>query len=97
MTEVFTWILAGVLMVTNLVSVVLMGQDKIRAIEKRYRIRESTLFISALTFGGLGAVVGMFAFRHKTRHWYFVLGMPLILAAQTALIIFLFYKGILTF
>lgn len=49
------------------------------------RIRERTLFLAALLGGGLGAVLGMQVFRHKTKHWYFAWGMPLILLAQAAL------------
>ena len=49
------------------------------------RVRERTLFLSALLGGGLGACLGMWIFRHKTEHWYFVVGMPLILLAESVL------------
>ena len=70
----------------NLTAFFLMWSDKRRA--KRpgaRRIRERTLFLSALLGGSVGAIAGMWTFRHKTKHWYFVWGMPLILAAQIAL------------
>ena len=38
----------------------------------------------ALLGGSAGAWAGMYLFHHKTKHWYFVVGMPLILAAQLA-------------
>ena len=43
------------------------------------------MFLSALLGGGLGACLGMWIFRHKTEHWYFVVGMPLILLAESVL------------
>ena len=64
----------------------LMGFDKRRAKSKgARRVRERTLFLSALLGGGLGACLGMWTFRHKTKHWYFVVGMPLIMLAEAAL------------
>lgn len=81
------------LVVVNIWSFSLMGFDKHRAKKKgARRIRERTLFLSALLGGGLGACLGMWTFRHKTKHWYFVVGMPLILAAQAALAIFIYTK-----
>ncbi len=56
-----------------------MGIDKARARKKKWRIREKTLFLIAILGGSIGSFAGMWVFRHKTRHWYFVLGMPLIL------------------
>ena len=70
----------------NLNSFALMGLDKRRAKKHGWRIPEKTLFLSALPFGGLGAVLGMRLFRHKTKHWYFAVGMPLILLAQLVLL-----------
>ena len=77
--------LAGYLLLVNLWAFGLMWSDKRRAKRKgARRIRERTLFLSALLGGSLGAAAGMWTFRHKTKHWYFVLGMPLILLAQAA-------------
>lgn len=70
----------------NLNSFALMGLDKRRAKKHGWRIPEKTLFLCALPFGGLGAVLGMRIFRHKTKHWYFAVGMPLILLAQLVLL-----------
>lgn len=66
----------------NLVAWGLMGVDKHRAQKYEWRIPERTLFVVALLGGSLGAVLGMYLWRHKTKHWYFVIGMPLILAVQ---------------
>lgn len=78
-------LIAGYLTLVNLWGFVLMGVDKRRAKKKgARRIRERTLFLSALLGGGLGAFLGMWAFRHKTKRWYFVVGIPLILLAEIA-------------
>ena len=53
--------------------------DKRRAKKKRWRIPEVTLLASALLGGSIGALAGMYLFRHKTRHLKFKLGLPLIL------------------
>ncbi len=72
------------LAVINLAAFGLMAADKRRAQKHRWRIPEHTLFAAALLGGSLGAIAGMYLCRHKTRHWYFVLGMPLILVCQLA-------------
>ena len=68
----------------NLLGFVLMGADKRRARKGLWRIPERTLFLSAILGGSVGTIAGMWTFRHKTKHWYFVFGMPLILLAQLA-------------
>ena len=67
-----------------------MGIDKRRAVKGIFRIPEANLFIIALIGGSIGSIFGMYTFKHKTRKWYFVYGMPFILILQIALIIFLF-------
>ena len=64
-----------------------MWLDKRQAIRHPWRITEATLFFIALLGGGLGSIVGMQLFRHKTRHWYFVWGMPAIFFTELALAI----------
>ena len=73
----------------NLAAFGLMAADKRRAQKHRWRIPEHTLFAAALLGGSVGALAGMYLCRHKTRHWYFVVGMPLILAAQIAAVLWL--------
>lgn len=67
-----------------------MGIDKRKAIKHAFRVPEATLFTIALIGGSIGSIAGMYFFRHKTRHWYFVYGMPAILILQIALVLFLF-------
>lgn len=71
--------------VINLVGFALMGIDKRRARRHQWRIPEKTLFLTALLGGSLGGIFGMYTFRHKTKHWYFVFGFPVILVAQVIL------------
>ena len=59
-----------------------MYTDKLRAKKRAYRIPEATLFVIAVIGGSIGCICGMYVFRHKTRHWHFVYGMPAILILQ---------------
>lgn len=72
-------------LIVNFISFLAMGWDKRKAKNHRYRTPESVLFIHALIGGSIGSIMGMYTFRHKTKHWYFVVGMPLILIAQIGL------------
>lgn len=73
------------LLLINLVTFLVYGMDKYKAKQDLPRIAERTLLGLALLGGSLGALLGMHLFRHKTRHWYFRYGIPLILLAQLAL------------
>ena len=80
------------LLLINAAAFLLMLVDKLKAKKNRWRIPERTLFGSALLGGSIGAILGMYTFRHKTRHVSFTLGMPAILIAQVALAIWIFLK-----
>ena len=82
-------LLIGYPLVINILAFSLMGTDKANARQNKRRIPEATLFLVALLGGSLGAIVGMRFFRHKTKHWYFTVGMPLILILQLAAIFWL--------
>jgi uncharacterized membrane protein YsdA (DUF1294 family) len=73
------------ILIMNIIGFCLMGLDKHRARTRQWRVPENILFGAALLGGSAGAWAGMYVFHHKTRHWYFVVGIPLILAAQLAL------------
>ena len=66
----------------NVTGFFLMGVDKNRAKRGAWRISEKTLFGCALLGGSMGTTIGMHVFHHKTKHWYFKYGMPLILMIQ---------------
>ena len=80
-------ILLVYLLIVNAVGFVLMLTDKIKAKKNLWRIPEATLFLVAAIGGSIGSLLGMYTFRHKTKHVKFILGMPLILAAQVVLVI----------
>ena len=69
----------------SILDYILMGVDKWKAKRDRWRVPEKTFFLVAVLGGSLGAILGMYAFHHKTRHWYFKWGLPAILIAQIAL------------
>ncbi len=73
------------LAIINAVAFALMLIDKQKARKKKWRISEATLIWSAVLGGSVGALLGMYTFRHKTRHKKFTLGVPTILAAQLLL------------
>ncbi len=80
------------LAIVNLLGFLFMGMDKWKAKKRAWRIPEATLFLLALIGGAFGCILGMYLFRHKTRHWYFVYGMPTILIVHI-LLAFLIWKG----
>ena len=82
-------LLLGYFLVMNLIGFALMGIDKYKAKKRSFRIPEATLFIVAIIGGSIGSIIGMYAFRHKTRHRHFVYGMPFILFLQIIFFIFL--------
>lgn len=71
----------------NLAAFLLMGEDKRRAKKGAWRIPEKTLFLVTGLFGGLGGTLGMFMLHHKTKHWYFRIGFPVMLVVQVALLV----------
>ncbi len=77
--------LAVWLVAINVVTFAVYGIDKRRARRGAWRVPEKTLFLLPLLGGSLGALLGMRVFRHKTKHWYFVWGIPAILLVQAAL------------
>ena len=86
--------LIAYLLLINALGFGLMLLDKWQAKKNRWRIRESTLMLVAALGGSVGSLLGMYAVPHKTKHLKFTLGIPLILAAQCVLAIFLLaYRG----
>lgn len=75
------------LIVINLIAFLAMYIDKRKARYGKWRIPEQTLFILALIGGSIGAITGMYVFRHKTKKLRFSIGFPVILILQIILII----------
>lgn len=80
------------LLLINAAAFFLMLADKRKAQKNLWRIPETTLMISAALGGSIGALAGMYTFRHKTMHLKFTLGIPVILIAQIALAVWLLMK-----
>lgn len=80
------------LAVINLLTFIVYGADKRRARKGKWRVPEKTLFLLPLLGGSVGALLGMRVFHHKTKHWYFVWGIPAILLAQIALAVWIYTK-----
>lgn len=77
------------LIIVNAAAFLLMLADKQKAKRGAWRIPEKTLISAAAIGGSIGALCGMYLFRHKTKHLKFTLGIPLILAVQVIAVIFL--------
>ncbi len=73
----------------NFMGIATMASDKIRAMERRFRIPEAVLFTVAIIGGSIGCIVGMFLFHHKIRMAKFRFGLPLILVLQIGFIVLL--------
>ena len=80
-----TDIIVSYLVMMNAVGLAVMGLDKKKAIRNEWRIPEKTLFLVSIIGGSIGTLVGMYLFRHKTKHWYFGVGMPAILIAHVVI------------
>lgn len=85
------------LIIMNLIGFFAMFLDKQKAKRNKWRIPEKTLFLLALLGGSLGTTLGMRCFRHKTKHWYFKFGMPLILILQLGILIYFRFHSIENF
>ncbi|MDO5409650.1 MAG: DUF1294 domain-containing protein [Lachnospiraceae bacterium] len=92
MYQTLLFILLIYLVLINLIGFFMMLTDKRRAGKNAWRIPEKTLFLTALAGGSAGIWGGMYTFHHKTRHWYFVLGVPLILILQLALAVWISFR-----
>lgn len=80
------------LIIINILTFAVFGIDKKKAIDGKFRISESALFLLSILGGSLGGFIAMHTFHHKTKKWYFKFGIPLILIAQVLLIIFIAKK-----
>ena len=77
--------------VWNIVTFSIYGVDKSKAKNNKWRVRESTLIVCAFLMGGIGALLGMLAFHHKTRHLKFLLLVPLAVLLNLGAAAYLIY------
>ena len=82
MKEIILYLIA-----INVITFLIYGLDKWKAKRDAWRIKESTLLLLAVVGGSVGALLGMQVFRHKTKHVQFTVGVPVILLAQIALVV----------
>ena len=76
------------ILIINCLGFAAMALDKFKAERAHWRIPEKTLFLLTLLGGGIGTILGMYLFRHKTKKLYFTIGFPTILISEIALIIY---------
>ena len=84
----FAWCLGA-----SVLGFALMGFDKRQARRGGRRVPEKQFFLVAALGGTAGAILGMYAFHHKTRHWYFKWGLPAIALVQLGLVWFWWEDG----
>lgn len=84
----FSYIFLCYLVIMNIIGLGAMGLDKSKARHHAWRIPEKTLFLVSFLGGSIGIWAGMYLFRHKTRHWYFVVGVPVIVLLQAVITIY---------
>ena len=80
----FIYYLIGI----NVLTFLIYGIDKWKARRGKWRIPEDALIWLTIAGGSVGALLGMYLFRHKTQHRKFTLGLPVILLVQAALFFF---------
>ncbi len=76
----------------NLLTFAIFGIDKWKARKRKWRIPEDTLIWLSIVGGSVGALLGMYLFRHKTQKRKFNLGIPAVLVAQAVLAWFFFLR-----
>ena len=81
--------------VWNTAVFLLYGFDKRAAEKGRWRISEGALLSCALLMGSIGAFLGMRIFKHKTKHWKFMICVPASLALHIVLVIGAFFNPLL--
>ena len=83
------------LIIINLLGFFIMWLDKNKAKRGAWRIPEKTIFIITAIGGGIGTVIGMYAFRHKTQKIAFVIGLPLITGLEIITVLYFVITNIM--
>ena len=80
------------LIAINLITFFAMWLDKWKAKRGAWRIPEQTLISMVLLGGGIGGILGMYAFRHKTKKPRFYVGFPIILILEIIIAIYIIVR-----
>lgn len=78
------------LLIVSLTAIIMTASDKSRAKKHRRRVPEKTLFLTAALGGSAAMYITMLTIRHKTKHKRFMIGLPLIIFAQTGIFLLIF-------
>ena len=81
------------IVIVNIAAFCLYGIDKSAAIKQKQRIPNRVLLLSAVIGGSLGALAGMYMFRHKTKKWYYTVTVPAMLIIQIAAAVWLLKRS----
>lgn len=65
------------LLIINIISLLIYYIDKKKAIKKKYRFSEKFLITLSIMGGCYGSIVGIYLFRHKTKHLKFIILVPI--------------------
>ena len=90
MSELIAYYILGI----NVIVFIIYGIDKLKAKKGKWRIPENTLLLLAIIGGSIGAWLGIKVWHHKTLHKKFKYGIPLIVIAQIAIVVYIFRENI---
>ena len=90
MSELIAYYILGI----NVIVFIIYGIDKLKAKKGKWRIPENTLLLLAIIGGSIGAWLGIKVWHHKTLHKKFKYGIPLIVIAQMAIVVYIFRENI---
>lgn len=91
----YYWLVIAILALANIISFFLIGLDKFRSVRAENRVPEVYFFFCSIFFSSLGVLFGMYFFHHKTRKWYFPVGIGLLFVQQVALVMLIVEKMLL--
>ena len=91
MNSINHYIVYAVLAAWNIIVFILYGADKSKAKNRKRRISENTLLLTAFFVGSIGAFLGMMFFRHKTKHLLFKILLPFFVILHIAVAVAVYY------
>lgn len=87
-------ILIAITTIMSFMTFALFGVDKWKALHHRWRIPESTLLLSSFLMGGIGGLLGMYLFHHKTRKLKFRVLVPVFAVTNAAILAFILWASV---